>query len=223
MNRLESLLHDLDTTDLEEWGNLTKEIARFGKDVTETLCKELVKSVDYIKMPYAVIQRNPIISLQECDRLSQRFSEQEAGTLEANGAAVINVRFNKLIAEKAPTIQDTIGHNIIYAGEGADIHMATAEEIWVAPHRKVSYVYTRYIFAGFPPPPDFPKEAFYETDDPADGIMASGYNRAWGIIDTLMRIGDKRAISYLQTVSEKAKNKSIIIYKASLECIEKIK
>ena len=223
MNGLERFLHDLDTTDLEEWGNLTKEIARFGKDATVTLCEELLKSIGNIKMPYAVLQLNPIVSLQEYNGLIQRFSELEEGTLNAKGAAVINVRCNKVIAENVSTIQDTISHKIIYAGEGADVHMATAEEIWVAPKRKVSYVYAGYIFAGFPPPPNFPKEAFYETDDPADGIMASGYNRAWGIIDALIRIGDKRAIPYLQTASEKAKSNSLIIYNAALECINKLK
>ncbi len=221
MNGLERLLHDLDTTDLEEWGSLTKEISRFGKDATETLCEELLKSIENIKPPYAVLQRNSIVSLQEYEKLVQRFSALEDGTLNANGAAVISVRFNKIIAENSSTVQDAISHKIIYAGEGADIHMATAEEIWCAPHRKVSYVYAGYIFAGFPPPPNFPREAFYETDDPADGIMASGYNRAWGIIDALIRINDKRVVPYLQTVSKKTK--STIIHNAALECIEKIK
>lgn len=220
-NKLEKLLRDLDTTDLEEWCSISKEIGRFGKDATETLCEELLKSIEYTRMPYAVVQRNPIISLQEYDKLVQRFSELQDGTLNANGSAVINVKFNKIISKNASTIQDTRSYKIIYVGEGADIHMATAEEIWVAPHRKVSYVYANYIFAGFPSPPNFPREAFYETDDPADGIMASGYNRAWGIIDALIRIGDERAIPFLQIVSKNAK--SPIVYNAALECIEKIK
>ncbi len=220
-NELEKLLHSLDTTDLEEWCNIREEIAEFGEDATETLCEECLKSIEHIRIPYAVVQRNPIISLQECDRLVQRFSELQDGTLNANGSAVIHVRFNKIIAENASTIQDTISHKIIYAGERADVHMATAEEIWIAPHRKVSYVYARYIFAGFPPPPNFHREAFYETDDPSDGIIASGYNRAWGIIDALIRIKDKKAIPFLQTISKSAK--STIIRDAAIECIEKIK
>ena len=221
MNKaIKELLHDLDTTDLEKWCSTTVELANFGSSAIETLCHELLRSIESIKMPYGVVQRNPVISLQEFNKIAQKFSEIEKGTLVGKDSVVINIQFNKAIGEKA-SIQNTISYRIIYAGEGAEVNMATAEEIWVAPDRKVNYVYAKYIFAGFPLPSDFPKEAFYEVDDPADGIMASGYNRAWGIIDALMRIKDKKAIPVLQLVSKKTE--STTIRKAALECIEKIK
>lgn len=223
MVKLEKLIKDLETTEFIEWYNLTREISEFGKNITEFLCKELINSIGKLETPYVILQKNPIVSPEEYKRILNVFSNQNFDSLEANNALIINVRFRNLIAERGSFIQNTRGYNLIYAGRKSEIRMTTAEEIWVARDRKVSYTTAKYIFAGFPKPEHLPKDVFYETKNPTDCIIATGYNRALGIIEALRKIKDNRAIPWLQNLSKEIKNKSYLVYNAAIESIEELK
>jgi hypothetical protein len=195
----------LETTDLDTWGAVSMELAALGAPAVDDLVSELLKLLSGDEYPRAqsiVVQRQPSFALADAREIAATLYSRPPGHAQIEaGAMAMSVHASKMHVGRNALVQ-SVNCSVLYAGERASINGALATEIWVAPGRTLNAVYAEHIFAGFPAPASFTPERLYEVDDPTEAVIVSGWNRVWGIMEALTRIGDSRALSTLQLVAD---------------------
>lgn len=138
---IKTLIQQMETNDLDEWGQTSMKLADFGSPACEVLCEELRHSVKSISGPSIVIQRDSTISTEAFVDLENVMSKREHGDFRiGKRSMVMEVTADKIEVKDDSFVQGVTA-SVMYVADHSNVTNVIARELWVAPRRKVNNVF----------------------------------------------------------------------------------